>query len=386
MLCAGFWILSGNLSKVAKEQQETRKSEAGFFCPAYVGLRCVLLIMVLEGHYWFEATSNRSLNILTFAVPVFFALSGYLISHTLFSYEEYDWKDAARVFYARRALRILPPFYLVLLVAHLIHAVPYLGWHLAYAINIKIFLLSAFEHGRFLGYLGYGDFKAMHYWSVNVEEQFYILYPLFIAWTAGRRRTSWLVFGILSSIAIRAYLYHSVYRSFYGGLPFVAGEVVLWGCLLAWLDHQGKIRWLCNRLAMYGSLLIFLVVGLNDPSYAPWAQWKPPYHQTVYCILIAVFVMSLRYSNDTWLAKLLSWKPMAVIGEMSYGAYLVHIFLNPAAEWMALRFPFLAPFEACPIAITGPILTLSVAALMWYGFEKPINRFRRRFRLGEKKS
>ena len=54
---------------MAKEQEETRKSEAGFFCPAYVGLRCVLLIMVLEGHYWFEATSNRSLNILTFASP-----------------------------------------------------------------------------------------------------------------------------------------------------------------------------------------------------------------------------------------------------------------------------------------------------------------------------
>lgn len=361
-------------------------SEAGFFCPAYVGLRCVLLIMVLEGHYWFDATSNTQLHILTFAVPVFFALSGYLISHTLFSYESHPWKEAAKVFYARRALRILPPFYLVLLVAHFIGGVPYLEWQLTYLMNVKIFLLSAFHQGEFWAYMRSGDFKAIHYWSVNVEEQFYILYPLFVAWTVGKKRMPWYLGGIVLCIGVRAYLYENLRHSFYGGLSLVTGEYILWGSLFAWLDHNGKLRWLRNSVALYASVILFVLVDYHDTAYGPWAQWKPPHHQTIYCILIATFILSLRYTSESWLAKFLSLRPLAVIGQMSYGAYLVHLFLNPLVDRVVEAAPILAPFETCPRAVVGPILTLAVSAVMWYGFEEPINRARHRFRLSKKKA
>lgn len=366
---------------MTEEPQDKKVSEAGFFCPAYVGLRCVLLLMVLEGHYWFEATSNSQLHPLTFAVPCFFVLSGFLISHTLFSYENYPKKQALKVFYARRALRILPPFYLVLLVAHFAGGVPYLGWHLSYLANIKIWLLSAFEHQRFLGFLANRDFNAMHYWSVNVEEQFYILYPIFIAWTAKRRRWPFYLLGIGVCILVRAYLYENMRHSFYGGLPLVTGEYIIWGCLFAWLDREGKATWLSSKWAMYGSVIGFIVANYYDRTYGPWAQWKPPHHQTLYCFLIATFVLSLRHNNDSMLGKLLSLKPLAVIGHMSYGAYLVHIFLNPVVDKVIEKWPLLAPFEQCPRAVAGPLLTLIVAAIMWYGIEQPINRFRHHFRL-----
>lgn len=365
----------------SEPHHKAKRSEAGFFCSAYVGLRCVLLLMVLEGHYWFDATSDSRLHPLTFAVPCFFALSGFLISHTLFLYQNYPARQALKVFYARRALRILPPFYVVLLVAHLVRGVPYLSWQLSYLMNVKIFLLSAFERQKFLGYLGAGDFKAMHYWSVNVEEQFYILYPLFILWTARRKRVPWYAAGIALCILTRAYLYENMRYSFYGGLPLVTGEFILWGCLFAWYDHRDGLTWLRNRYALYGSLILFIGANYFDRSYGPWAQWKPPHHQTFYCIVIATFILSLRHCPDSWLARFLSLKPLAVIGQMSYGAYLVHIFLNPAADKVNELLPWLAPFETCPRAITGPILTLLVAAIMWYGMEEPINRLRRYFRL-----
>lgn len=367
----------------------TKISEAGFFCPSYVGLRCVLLLMVLEGHYWFDATSDSRLHPLTFAVPCFFVLSGFLISHTLFHYENFPLKEALKVFYVRRALRILPPFYLVLVVANFIHPIPYLGWQLSYLMNIKIWMLSAFDGGRFLGYLSYGDFKAMHYWSVNVEEQFYIIYPLFIAWTVGRKRWPYYLTAIAACIVTRGYLYENMRGSFYGGLPVVTGEFIIWGCLFAWLDKHNRATWLRSKLALYGSLGLFLAANTFDRSYGPWAQWKPPHHQTLYCVLLATFILSLRYNSDSLLSRFLSLKPLALIGRMSYGAYLVHVFLNPAVDKIVTQWPVLAPFETCPRAVVGPILTISVAAMMWYGFEEPINRARHRYRLtrkeGEKK-
>lgn len=359
---------------------EPRNSEAGFFCPAYVGLRCVLLMAVLQGHYWFEATSDSRVHPLTFAVPCFFALSGYLISHTLFAYEHKPWKEGAKVFYLRRALRILPPFYLVLLIAYLWHGIPYLAWQASYLMNFKIYLLSAYEPAYFAQYLRLGDVNAIHFWSVDVEEQFYLLYPLFVAATHRRGRTAWLLGAIALSVACRAYFYETQYATFYGGLTPVAGEFILWGCLLAWWDHRGKLVWLRNSVALYGSLGLFLLLVTHDQSYGPWAQWKPPHHQSVYAILLAVFLLSLRYSSQSWLAWLLSRKPLAVIGQMSYGAYLIHAFCNPIVDALLAEVPSLILFERCPRAVAGPLVTLAAAALLWYGFERPIDSIRRRYR------
>ena len=359
-----------------------RKSEAGFFCPAYVGLRCFLLVVVLEGHYWFEAVKDPRLTPLTFAVPCFFALSGYLISHTLFRYEDRPKREALRVFYIRRAFRILPPFFLVLLVACLVGGTPYVGWQATYLMNLKIYHLSQYEPFAFLQYQDFGSFNAMHFWSVSVEEQFYVLYPLFVFGLGRRFRTSLLVAGLIISILSRLWYIQHQPHAFYGGLTWVAGEFILWACLLAWLEYSGHLNWLGNRTALYGSMLCFGLLAYFDRSYGLWAQWKPQAHQTVYAIILAVLVLSLRHCPQTLVGRALSWKPLAVVGSMSYGAYLVHIFLNPVADRLGQAVPQLVLFSQCPRATTGPIVTLLVAAIMWYGYEQPINRLRQRWSSG----
>lgn len=361
-----------------------KASEAGFFCPAYVGLRAALVLIVLEGHYWFEIYPIPQITPLTFAVPCFFALSGFLISHTLFRYEAHSKLQVLKVFYMRRALRILPAFFLVLFTAHAIRSVPYVWWQASYLINVKIFTLSAYHPLAFRAYLtNHGDFQAIHFWSVAVEEQFYILYPLFLLWTAKRFRTGLLGLAILGSIGARLYLMKHHPNSFYGGLGFVAGEYILWGCLFAWLDYTKVWTWLQSRWALYGSILAFGVMATFDRSYGVVAQWRPPIHQTVYAVIIATFVVSLRYGQKTYFGKLLSWRALIPIGKVSYGAYLLHIFLNPVADRLAEALPFLVVFPSCPRATTGPLVTLAVALLMWYLYEEPINRLKRRWTLGE---
>ena len=353
------------------------KSEAGFYCPSYPGLRFFLLLAVVEGHYWFEKFPGSRVGALSLSVPCFFALSGFLISHTLFCYESLPRGKALGTFYVRRALRILPAYFLVLLVVNWWRGVPFMGWQLTYLLNIKIFLLSYFEPVQFVQFINYRDFNAVHFWSVCVEEQFYLLYPLFVLFFPRPWRTRALLAVIAVSVAARVYLLKtSPPLCFFGGLPFVAGEYILWGCLFAWMDHRGLWRWLRSSAAVYLSLLAVVALAWNDSSFARWGQWRPPVHQTVYCILIATFVASLRYNADSWLGRFMAWKPFRRMGTWSYGAYLVHSFLNPTLDGLLAAYPALVLFPACPRAGLGPVLTIAAAALLWYGFEAPIGRLR----------
>jgi peptidoglycan/LPS O-acetylase OafA/YrhL len=358
---------------------DTAQSEAGFFCPAYVGLRCILLLAVLQGHYWFESFPHSRIGALSLAVPCFFALSGFLISHTLFHYERLPAAKALATFYIRRALRILPAYFLVLTLAQLARGVPYLVWHATYLLNFKIYWLSYRDPAAFSVFLGYRDFNAIHFWSVCVEEQFYLLYPLFVLGTSRRWRTPLLVAAIGLSIAARVWLSQRHGEAFYGGLPWVAGEYILWGCLLAWMDFRGLWLWLRDPLTLYGSLGALLYLGWHDESFWRWGQWKPPLHQTVYCLLIAALIASMRHNNRSLLNRFLELKPLRWVGKMSYGAYLVHTFLNPALDSILQWLPWLILFPRCPRAALGTVLTLGVAALLWYGFEKPIQGWRQRW-------
>ena len=358
-----------------------RTSEAGFFCPAYVGLRCVLLMAVLEGHYWIETFPNSRVGTLSLSVPCFFALSGFLISHTLFAYEALPTARALKTFYIRRVLRILPAYFLVLGLAQLVCGVPYLIWQATYLLNFKIYLLSSTDLPAFGQYLQYRNFNAIHFWSVCVEEQFYLVYPWLVFGTPRRWRTALLGAAIGISVGCRLYfLGHAGPMTFYGGLPFIAGEYILWGCLLAWMDYRDRWLWLRDPIILYLSLGLFFCLGWQDDSFYRWGQWRPPLHQTIYCILIAVIITSLRYSPDTFVARALAWKPLRWIGTMSYGAYLLHSFLNPVVDRVVLACPWLAIFPQCPRAVLGPILTLAAAGLLWYGFEKPIQGWRQRWR------
>lgn len=367
-------------AEMEEESKNEKPSEAGFFCTAYFGLRCFLLLVVMEGHYWFEEFKDERLNPLSFSVPCFFALSGYLISHTLYVYEDkMNWKQAFKKFYWRRFLRILPPFYLVLVVTYFVGNLPYFWWQATYLMNFKIWHLSVFDPFPFQEYMMYGDFRGMHLWSIAVEEQFYILFPIFVFAIGKRFRTAALILGILMSIGIRLYFLKYYPHSFYGGLTVVIGEYILWACLFAWFERHGRLRWLCNPQALYASVVAFGLLAYFDRSYGMTAQWKPLAHQTIYALIIAVLVMSMRHSPKSYLCRALSLKPVMAVGSLSYGAYLIHIFMNPVADWLGEALPFLILFPQCPKAVTGPIVTLAGASVMYVFFEKPIGNLRKRW-------
>ena len=378
--------MTGNRSESFRQVAESR-SEAGFHCPAYVGLRCWLLLLVMQGHYWFEHYPNSWIGNLSLTVPCFFALSGYLISHTLFRYELAASPGKAMLtFYLRRALRIFPVYYLVLLIVHAVQGIPYLLWHLTYTNNLNIFWLSAFDLGAFREYLSYRDFNGIHLWSVCVEEQYYLLYPWMLLALSPRRRTAGLWAALALCMGARWLCRHTCAHAFYGGLPLVAGEFILWGCLLAWMERCGRCNWLRSPWTLYGSLGLVLWGLSRDHSYYLWSNWKPPLHQTYYAALIAVFVASLRHCPGSWLAQFLAFRPFQAVGTLSYSAYVLHLFLNPLIDRSLDWLPWLAVFPQCPRALAGPLWTLSLAALLWLVFERPIQSYRQAIRLSKYQS
>lgn len=353
------------------------------YVPAYDGLRFFLLLGVLEYHYLLYKIDIRYFWWTTYALCCFFALSGFLITGLLLRVEARPLGQALRDFYLRRGLRVFPAYYAVLLVACAFLPVAYVGWQLVYLFNVKYFLLSLDYRSVEFGALQSGwQTNGIHLWSMGVEEQFYLLYPPLLLLCPRRWRTLALSLGIAGCVAVRLWLSAREPQSFYGAILPVPGEYLLWGCLLAWLDHQGLTAWARSPATLYGPLLGFTALVLSEPQlerYLKAQMHPPPVRQTFYAIVLAVFVLALRHHPQAALSRFLGLKLFTSLGKISYGAYLVHLFLNPVVDAILASFPWLAVFPAAPRAVLGPFVSLGVAGLMWISFEARLNRAKDRW-------
>jgi len=131
-------------------------------------LRAIAVLMVMISHFLEGSSFIYSLNLGHFGVMLFFMLSGFLISRIILNEKRKNTplKTFLKAFYARRALRIFPLFYLAIGVFSIlgIGFGDFIWWHITYTTN---FLLAKIGSG----------FMGTHFWSLAVEEQFYLLYP-----------------------------------------------------------------------------------------------------------------------------------------------------------------------------------------------------------------
>lgn len=320
----------------------------------------MLLLAVLEFHYCVHSVPIQKIWLLTYALPCFFVLSGFLITRLL------KHQSNLKEFYVRRALRIFPAYYLVVLVAWAVYRFPLLVWQLTYLFNLKLFWASAQPPtAEVATFMAHWDTNGLHLWSMGVEEQFYLLYPLlFLASQRSSRRCWVLLLGLAGCIAFRFWVSARFPGSDYGALLPVAGEYILWGCLAAELEGRGP-GWTRSRWLAPASLLAFGLLAWREGNLERYwlGQMMPPPQQTLYAICLAGFVLGLAAHPWRWL----SWRPLTRLGKISYGTYLVHPFLNPVVDRMLL-----------PRPLMGPLLSLAVAGLMWVSFEGRLNRWRLR--------
>lgn len=355
--------------------------------PALDGIRGAAAAAVFIYHYGGGAqSSNEALRLLGetihlgwVGVSLFFVLSGFLISGILLdSLARPGW---CKTFYIRRALRIFPLYYGALVGAIVIDL-------LFRAPSSSIFSLWPF----FL-YLqdipGVVRFTSLshlvvfgHFWSLAVEEQFYLVWPFLISFADKRNKVRFLCLSVwVLSLIFRIWVFSLRLNWQWAGY-FIggrAGEMAAGGFLAASLRasdwERGRVfRYAKSVLALsiigvVGIVILTRQTGAGDP-------WFGTLGAAFLSLLFAALIsLSLR---PGWIQQAFTPAPLRWLGKISYGVYVYHLMLYPFFAWLTRQMlPDAAGnvylFVLCGVAMVG---TLSVASLSFAVFETPFLRLK----------
>lgn len=317
-------------------------------------------------------------------VQCFFVLSGFLISDILFSGRllwEQDCCSRAfilRRFYARRFLRIFPAYYAVLAICVFFSvegARAALGWHAAYLTNVYMARVPV-------------ETPLNHFWSLAVEEQFYLFWPCVVLWCPRRA-----LFPALCALALMGPAYRAVgtwahFNPFLKNCQLFSNlDALSLGAILALSRHRlaenlhGPHR-LSKILAKTGLWVGGPLLALSILAHAwPWLRlrWPMMYSHVFFGLFFFWLIGRAAEGFTGWPGAVLRCAPLRYFGRISYCVYLLHA---PVAvlcwEPMVAAGVSSAQRPALAFALLF-LITLSFASLSWYALEQPLNRLKRHF-------
>jgi peptidoglycan/LPS O-acetylase OafA/YrhL len=331
--------------------------------PEVDGLRSVAVVPVILFHAGLSAIRGGFVG-----VDVFFVISGYLITSIIIDQHQRGTFSLLD-FYARRARRILPALFLVVLCM-----VPF-AWLWMVPGQLReasqsVVAVSVFASNvLFWLHSGYFDRLAaerplLHTWSLGVEEQFYLLFPVtfLLLWRFGKRWLGAVVVALaIVSLTLAEYWQPWDASAAFYLLPTRAWELAI-GVLCALSQFkQGQLK--SELLSAVGLVLIATSVFVYDETVPfPSLYTLVPVGGTALVILFA--------AQHTRTARLLSARPLVGIGLVSYSAYLWH---QPLFALARIR-SFEPPGTFVMLALSG--LSVLLAYVSWRFVEQPIRHFR----------
>ena len=330
-------------------QHETKILKLASYISGINGLRAIAAIAVLLSH----ATGNWGIFELGWiGVDLFFVISGFLITKILF--EIRGAKNYFSAFYFRRALRILPIYFIVvvpLVIFHLIwNDVP------AYVpLSYLLYFQNSFA-------LDYGWLQGLaHTWTLAIEEQFYLFFPLLLYFIKPRYLVKTFVTLILMIICFRFIIYYQEFYPYYQSVFTIARlDSFLIGGLIALLGFYHSSISLKKWNLLFNAMIIFCLICLlfeliyfgntaqsfGEQLLAGFKKFKyqsniiSPLGHTKYTLLAILFAaiigkIAYRTSSRTEkIVQLLETPFLKSIGEMSYGIYLYHYIFVTACRWL----------------------------------------------------
>lgn len=328
--------------------------------PEIDGLRAVAVLVVLLFHLGIGGFGGGFVG-----VDVFFVISGFLITRILIN-EISAGSFRFANFYERRVRRIVPSQLAALVLSALgafLLFSPEDFLKFSDALMATLLFVSNIYFWREIGYFTADiDIKPLlHMWSLSVEEQFYLLWPLLIVALMTRKWRGWLpLVGILLAGASLAgamvWAGKDPNAAFYL-LPFRAFEFVIGGAMVFALRYRFSHRWLNEILFLLGLALIFYAVA----HYSVTTPF-PSYFALVPCIGAALIIFAGTAPLSRWL---LANRVMVYLGLISYQIYLIHWPLIVFFKYRAF-----SPMTALDqIIIT--VLTLVISVLIYHGVDRP---------------
>jgi len=343
--------------------------------PQLDGLRALAVLFVCW-HHWMPRRYHAGINWGATGVDLFFVLSGFLITGILLACRRPIEAGTQTVgftagrFYARRFLRIFPLYYAVLALASVALA-------LETGILVSLWTYTFNLWGAWRGALS-GTWIS-HFWSLAVEEQFYLVWPWVVLCVPRRA----LVPVVAATIAVgplsRALL-------FAAGAPFDAMRMVTTSCLdLLAAGALGAVLVERDGLAQVLRGRFGRALGLGGGALFLWGLWIQRQGHADGATQLEVLVVYARWPFFTWLvlraaqgfggvlATLLESRPLAFVGKISYGVYVFHAF---ALALDRVGLAGLHPLLRLPAYLA---FTLVVSWLSWTFFESRLNALKDRF-------
>jgi peptidoglycan/LPS O-acetylase OafA/YrhL len=338
--------------------------------PALDGTRGIAIILVMAFHLWRAPLTALGWS----GVDLFFVLSGFLITGIL--WDSRLEPDRARSFYIRRALRILPLYYGVLVAVFVVR--PALGW--AHRLDD---LALAHEQVWYWTYLC--DWRIAlnhppaftfltHFWTLSIEEQFYLIWPV-IVWRCSRRAT----LGVASAVAAGAFLLRiavvfatatpeAAYALFPCRLDALAVGAIIALTLRGPMGVPALRRWIVPA-ALSGAVVVCGLV-----LFRPSVRFVDPGMMTIGYTAIDWMFAGVVFTAATTRSRFLESAALRAAGRYSYGLYVYH----PIVMWWIVRHVPALEASQWGSAIGGAVGSIVIAYASYHLYESRFLRLKDR--------
>ncbi len=352
--------------------------------PALDGLRGIAILLVVFLHNF------RSMNYFFFGwlgVDLFFVLSGFLITNILLN--TLDNPHFLRNFYIKRVLRIFPLYYLILVIClFILPAIPGLRVDMRYYINNQLWQWTYLQNWLYIFKKPFGSQMILHTWSLAVEEQFYLVWPVTILLIKRPKVLLAIVVCLLLIVSISRFIlwnYHIEDLAYSSLYTFTRIDGICIGCMVAIL-----MRVKPNFLKKYTAIIVLLMAAVNFGFYFINNQrsFTLPYlafaGYTTFAILFGILIHGAVTGESKLIQFLLNNRPLKFFGKISYGLYVYHwpvyillfpLFVSVTSKNINLSQRY---FETTS-AIIVTIIAIFISVLSYHFFEKPFLKLKKRY-------
>lgn len=358
-------------NKFAAEITSVPEILQGSHFPTLDGLRGISIIIVLLNHIAWQTTLSQYIDG-AIGVQIFFVISGFLITTLLLKEKVKKGRISLRQFYIRRVLRIVPVAYLYIFVILILNYFFKLG------MTFENFLVSTL----YLKNLNIaGDWYTGHFWTLSVEEQFYLIFPFLLRFNVNRYTVLCIILILLFPIIF--FIDNHKVGVFYSNpvtplliswflLLFGQGTVcILVGSLFSILLFKKIINAENFKNGFMVSFLLFAVaVFLNIRILSIYRATFTP---IIFSILISVVILQNLSSQGNFFARILNTRFLVKTGVLSYSLYIWQQLFTHNQPWKN-AFPY------ADNIVLNLILLVAVASASYYLYEKKFLILKNRFK------